>query len=202
MNHPRPAAVLALLALLPLAHSLAGCAHRGDDVARGLDALVGASELQVRGETFRYDCSGLVCAAYHQVGLDLEGRNGEALFQLARDEHVFHRRHKPQPGDVAFFDNTYDRNGNRRLDDRRTHVAVVESVGDDGTIVLVHKGGSGVTRIRMNLRHRRLHADDDGTELNSFLRSETSKDKPWTKYLSGQLWAGFASLWKVDPADD
>lgn len=188
----------ALAAALLLALSVSGCAHNGHDVARGLGGFVGADSLEVRDETFRYDCSGLVCAAYHQVGVDLEGRNSEALFQLAKAEHVFHRRHKPQPGDIAFFDNTHDRNGNRRLDDRRTHVAVVESVGDDGTIVLVHKGGSGVTRIMMNLRHRRDHAGDEGQEINSYLRGKTKKDKPRTRYLSGQLWAGFGSLWKLD----
>lgn len=193
-----PLSLLLSLLLLP-AVCLSGCTHAGHDVADKLPALVGAGELEVRGEAFRYDCSGLVCAAYYQVGRDLEGRNGEALWQLARQEHVFHKRRKPQPGDVAFFDNTHDRNGNRRLDDKRTHVAVVERVEDDGTIVMVHKGGSGVTRIVMNLRHRREHADvESGKEWNSYLRSKTKKDRPRTRYLAGELWAGFASLWKLD----
>ena len=34
----------------------------------------------------------------------------------------------PKPGDVVFFDNTYDRNKNKRLDDSLTHIAIVVSV--------------------------------------------------------------------------
>ncbi len=175
---------------------------QGIQVAEQARDLLGAAALVVDGETHRYDCSGLVDAAYAGAGVDLHGLDSRGLFELARAERVLHRRRRPAPGDVAFFDNTHDRNGNRRLDDRLTHVAVVERVEDDGTIVLVHKGGSGVTRIVMNLRHRRLRADDGGKELNSTLRGKTRRDRRRTRYLSGELWRAFASLWRVRPAED
>ncbi len=210
-------------ALLVAAGAGSGCAHRraarleiaqladdhnltraqvrqnraGVDVAHGLEGFLGAASLEVGGETFRHDCSGFVNAAYAATGRSLEGLNSAALYDAARSNGVFHRRKKPLPGDVAFFDNTHDRNGNRRLDDKLTHVAVVEKVDDDGTITLVHKGGSGVTRIVMNLRHRRLDRDDDGRELNSHLRGKTQRDRRRTRYLAGQLWRGFGSLWRL-----
>jgi hypothetical protein len=166
--------------------------YDGISVARASSALIGAGSF--RG--FRYDCSGMVNAAYASVGIDLEGRSSASLLKLARERNVFHRRKTPRPGDIAFFDNTWDKNGNRRLDDRLTHVAVVEKVDDDGTITLIHKGGRGVTRTMMNLRHPATHKDDSGKVLNSHLRSRSSRDRRRTKYLTGQLWRGFASLWK------
>ena len=169
----------------------------GITVAEQLGSFVGRSELSVAGVKHRNDCSGLVNAAYHQAGRDLEGANSAALFERARREGVFHKRKRPRPGDVAFFDNTHDRNGNRRLDDKLTHVAVVEKVADDGTITMVHKGGSGVTRIVMNLRHRRLATDESGEKINSHLRGKTSKDRKRTRYLAGELWRGFASMWRL-----
>jgi hypothetical protein len=217
-------------ALAVLGASATGCAHRraaraeiaaladdhnltraqvrqfrpGVEVAHGLEGFLGQPSLQVEGETFRNDCSGFVSAAYAAAGRDLHSLNSAALRGLARDEGVFHRRKRPLPGDVAFFDNTHDRNGNRRLDDKLTHVAVVERVDDDGTITLVHKGGSGVTRIVMNLRHRRLARDDDGTEINSHLRAKAKRDRRRTRYLAGQLWRGFGSFWRLtaDPVED
>ena len=167
--------------------------YEGISVAGAGRALLGAGSF--RGH--RYDCSGMVNAAYSRAGIDLGGRNSAALLELARERHVFHRRKTPRPGDIAFFDNTHDRNGNRRLDDKLTHVAVVEKVDEDGTITLIHKGGSGVVRTLMNLHRSRTHRDEAGKELNSRLRYESSRDRRRTKYLTGELWRGFASLWKA-----
>jgi hypothetical protein len=170
----------------------------GLEVAQAAATFLGRSELSADGVSFRYDCSGLVNAAYHGAGLDLEGANSEALFRRSRSEHVYHRRRAPLPGDIAFFDNTHDRNGNRRLDDRLTHVGIVERVDDDGTIILIHKGGSGVSRIVMNLRHRRQQVDEAGEPINSYLRGRTPRDRKRTRYLAGELWRGFGSLWRAD----
>jgi hypothetical protein len=119
------------------------------------------------------------------------------LFDAAREARVLHHRHVPSPGDVAFFDDTYDRNGNGRLDDELSHVAIVESVDEDGTIHLVHVGSKGVVRIVMNLRRPEDHVDEAGKVLNDYLRAHADGDAPRTRYLAGELWAGFASFWKA-----
>ncbi len=229
-NSPCTPLLAAVAAVAVVGSSLCGCAHQraaraeiaaladdhnltraqvrqfrpGVEVAHGLEAFLGQPTLVVGDDTFRNDCSGFVNAAYAAAGRDLHGLNSAALYELSRDEGVFHKRRRPLPGDVVFFDNTHDRNGNRRLDDKLTHVAVVERVDDDGTITLVHKGGSGVTRIVMNLRHRRQARTDDGDELNSHLRAKTKRDRRRTRYLAGQLWRGFGSLWKLsaDPVEE
>lgn len=120
------------------------------------------------------------------------------MYDLARREGLLHKRKLPSPGDIAFFDDTYDRNHNRRRDDDLTHVAIVESVDSDGTITLVHKGGRGVMRIEMNLRRPGERRDADGRELNDHLRATSDKDGGPT--LSGELWRAFGSLWALDDA--
>lgn len=170
---------------------------RGDGaaVARAAGQLVGKGKLVVGGERYRYDCSGFVEAAYAKAGETLSG-SSRSLFELSRREGVLHRKKTPQLGDVAFFDDTYDRNRNGRRDDNLTHVAIVEHVARDGTITLVHKGSKGITRLTMNLRHPATRRDDSGTSLNDHLRASSSKDGGPT--LSGQLWRAFGSLWSLD----
>jgi hypothetical protein len=168
---------------------------RGREVARTAASLIDHRRLVVRGESYRYDCSGLVEAAHAGARIDLRGSSKD-MYELARREGLLHKRKVPSPGDIAFFDDTYDRNHNRRRDDDLTHVAVVESVASDGTITLVHKGGRGVMRIEMNLRRPDERRDADGRELNDHLRA--SKDKDGGPTLSGQLWRAFGSLWALD----
>ena len=151
----------------------------------------------VHGETYRYDCSGLVEAAHAGAHMDLRG-SSRSMYDLARREGLLHKRKMPSVGDIAFFDDTYDRNRNRRRDDDLTHVAIVESVASDGTITLVHKGGRGVMRIEMNLRRPDERRDEHGRELNDHLRATSDKDGGPT--LSGQLWRAFGSLWALEDA--
>lgn len=171
----------------------------GISVAQAAGGFVGASRLQVGGRTHRYDCSGFVNAAYDRAGIDLDGLNSAALFEYAKQQGLYHRRHNPRPGDVVFFDNTWDKNGDRRFNDPLTHVAIVERVDANGTITMVHKGGSGVGRTMMNLRHRHVHREA-GVLFNSMLRYRKPNDRRRVRYLTGELWRGFASFWKLDDA--
>jgi surface antigen len=116
------------------------------------------------------------------------------MFELAKNTKVLHRRKRPSPGDVAFFDNTYDRNNNGRRDDSLSHVAVVESVDEDGTIQMIHKSNRGVLPLIMNLHHPGEHKDTTGKVLNDFLRSNSDNGP----VLSGELWRAFASFWALD----
>ena len=91
-----------------------------------------------------------------------------------------------RPGDLAFFHNSWDRNGNKLRDDRFTHVALVERVADDGTIRLLHFASGKVKRDVMNLRHKNTARDPDtGETLNSYLR------RGGGKVLTGQLFFRF-----------
>ena len=166
----------------------------GAAVASSAAAFIGRSRLIVDGDSYRFDCSGMVCAAYARAGIPLSG-SSEDLYELARARGVLHKHKRPAPGDVAFFDDTYDRNGNGRRDDPLSHVAVVESIDAAGTVTLVHKGGSGVVRIRMNLAHPDDHRSEDGEVLNDYLRSGREDGGPRT---TGGLFRAFGSFWAMD----
>ena len=173
----------------------------GEDVARAAAGYVGKRKLIADGDRYRYDCSGMVCAVYAKTGRELSGSSRD-LHERARQAGVLHHRREPTPGDVAFFDDTFDRNGNGRRDDELTHVAVVESVDDDGTITLVHLGSQGVVRLRMNLSDPHTYRDGAGDVRNDYLRSGRDDGGP---RLTGELLRDFGSLWKIPPeiyADD
>jgi hypothetical protein len=185
-----------------------GAAQRGGAAAGAASArivataesLVGASRIVVDGQPFRFDCSGLVEASVVSAGGSWRGST-EMLFQDARQEGVLHRHRRPTPGDVAFFDDTYDRDGNGQVDDALTHSAVVEAVDDAGTITLIHVGSHGIVRIHMNLLRPEDHVDESGAVINDYLRARSSKDGPATRTLAGELWAGFGSFWRNIPME-
>ena len=169
----------------------------GSRLARAGSGLVGRSRMRIGGKTYRYDCSGFINAAHAGAGVDLADRNTTSLYALARQQRVYHTNKRVAVGDTVFFDNTHDRNRNGRLDDERTHVALVEQVDRDGTIHMIHLGSQGVTRIRMNLRYPDTHKLDSGKVVNSFLRARAGSDPRHTVYLAGQLWSGRASYWDM-----
>lgn len=161
------------------------------------DAVVAAAEryLEVRPEGFRDDCSGYVSAVFDRVGVRLTG-GARDMYALAEDQHLLHHHKEPLPGDIAFFDDTYDADHDGRTNDPLTHVAVVLSVDDDGTIHLAHGGtGRGRTTLTMNLYHPDQRSDEDHV-LNDWLRRQKAGDPSNTRYFAGELWRAFAT---VDP---
>jgi len=162
----------------------------GRRVARAAESFLDKKKLIVHGDKYRYDCSGMICAAHVKAGIPTSG-NTRSLFEKSKDLGVFHKRKRPDVGDVAFFDDTWDRNKNGRRDDKLTHIAVVEAVERDGTITLIHLGGSGVKRLVMNMKHPTTKLNANGKRWNSVLR----KGKDGGPVLTGALCRGFGSLW-------
>lgn len=145
-------------------------------------------------EGFREDCSGFVCAVAEASGLALPASTA-ALWELAERAGAVHHRREPSPGDLAFFDDTYDRNRNGRLDDPLSHVGVVVAVLPDGTAEVAHVSSSkGRTLLRVNLHRPHDHTDEEGRVLNDWLRARTGRDPRATAYLSGELWRAWARL--------
>jgi len=159
------------------------------------NALVDAARYYLNHDTrgFRDDCSGFIEAVYARAGTPVHGSTA-ALWEQARARGATHRDRLPRPGDLAFFDNTYDRNGNGRRDDPLTHVAIVLEVDDDGTILLAHGGTSrGRTTLHMNLRDPNVQTSDRGDVMNDYLRRRDLDAPASTPRLAGQLWRGFAT---------
>lgn len=165
--------------------------HARRRVAEAAARSVGKGPLVVNGERFRMDCSGVAHAIYARAGFPL-GTVGDTrrLFELARTEGSL-RRHDPLPGDLAFFDFTWDADGNGALDDPLSHVAIVERVEQDGTVLLVHRVGDRIVRARMNLARPHDRHDERGTPLNHFLRSASGAHPAKT---TAELFVAYGSL--------
>lgn len=164
----------------------------------------GRERFHVAGEVFNGDCSGFVEAVYALEGIQLRRilqaaapRETSAVAAAWEAAGRFGERWRggawPSPGDLVFFDDTWDRNGNGRRDDDLTHVGVVEWVDVDGTITFLHRGGRGVTRGQLNLRHPAAARDEAGRPLNAALRARTSRADRGPA-LAGQLFAGFGRI--------
>ncbi len=171
-------------------------------LAQAAAGLLGRSHIEVAGRRFTSDCSGLARGVYVTQGIDLysglgelDGGNGVGrIFGHVFQHGRIHYGPTVHPGDLVFFHNTWDFNGDGRPNDPLTHVGVVERVESDGTVVFVSWVKAGVERYRMNLMMPDQHKTGDGRVLNDFMRRKESGDSKANRYLTGQLFAAFGTL--------
>jgi len=171
------------------------------NIVRSAAVLVGATSITSEGRRIRYDCAGVIRAIFLKHGIDLyEGSpndpatNGVRLiYNHVRRYGALYRSRPPHPGDLVFFDNTWDFNQDGRLNDPLTHVGIVEGIGVDGTILFISRVAGGIQRYRMNLRHPRIHKTADGRILNDYIRRKLPGDPPDTGRLTGELFALFGT---------
>jgi len=103
-------------------------------------------------------------------------------------------RRKPQIGDVIFFDNTYDKNRNRRRDDWLTHVGILTQKRKDGTFLFVHGNASRrIKRGYINIKHRSTYRRN-GKILNTFMRRRYRWEGRKAKVMTGDLARGFGGF--------
>src|SRR6266478_3333531 len=169
-------------------------------------ATLGQARPELEGRRLPTDCSGYLRGLYALAGVDLfsEGRpsdNGvRAMVRWVERHGVLHRHKVPSAGDLVFFDNSYDRNGDGRLNDRFTHAGLVEEVLTDGTMLIIHSTNHGIVREPMNLFRPRDEADGDGRRINAPLRRKATRDPPRMPRLMSELFAGFGTVLPRPPA--
>lgn len=165
------------------------------------ERLIGAEKIFVRGRSFSHDCSGTVMAIYWYAGIDLTrdfpkytGGGTERIYKYLKHEGLLYRTKLPVPGDIIFWDNTYDKNKNGKLDDYLTHMGMVVHVDEDGTIQYIHENyRKGIIMARMNLNKSNKYFEIiDGKKiiLNDPIRMKGSPKS--NKWLSSQLYRDFA----------
>jgi len=163
-------------------------------------SLLGHTRVKFGRRAYPNDCTGLVRAIYEQLGINLfqEAQRGDSGVQAI---HRFVRLHgqifmegPPLPGDLVFFRETYDRNRDGKPNDGLTHIGLVESVADDGTVMVIHRVKRGVVRYHMNLQRPGIHTDPkSGRTLNDYLRFARRGQR---SVLTGELFVEFGSLLK------
>jgi cell wall-associated NlpC family hydrolase len=167
----------------------------------------GYGAFKVGDLSFSGDCIGFVETVYHKEGIpfrdvlvmsdDDKGSAVRAAYRTVKQYGVlFKDEITPQPGDLIFWDNTFDHDHDGRYDDPLTHVGMVAEVLPDGTVKYIHRGGKGISYGYMNLTHPELSKNEAGEAINSQLRYKNKKDPGHAKYRSGEL---FVAYGRFDP---
>jgi hypothetical protein len=163
--------------------------------------LVGATTIQVNGKRIAYDCAGVTRAIFLEHGIDLYGgnppdpkANGVRLIHHHISRYgKFHQGPAVRPGDLVFFDNTWDYNGDGVINDPLTHVGIVERQDPDGTVIFISRVAGAIERYHMNLALPHLHKTAEGRILNDYIRRK-DLDHPFdAAYLTGELFASFGT---------
>lgn len=164
---------------------------------------VGLTEFpKVNNKKYNGDCSGFIAFLFHVAGLNLlklygKGDSGVSAIWDGLSDYGFILDHDDLlPGDIVFFDNTYDKNKNGLWDDKFSHIGVVESIDENNTVTYVHYGGKGVVRAKMNLYYPTKYTiTENGQQyrVNDLLRNSSKKGVN-PKYLAGSLFKGAARI--------
>lgn len=99
------------------------------------------------------------------------------------------RHGDPRVGDLVFFHNVFDANGDKRNNDWYTHIGIVEAADGQAARVLSYRAGQ-VFAFELDASRPRETADGERT-INAQLREPSASDAPFTEYHAGQLFAGF-----------
>lgn len=160
--------------------------------------FLGQKSIQVGRKKYPGDCTGFVRALFDPLGINLlaDGRRGDsgvqAIYRYAQAHGELYMRRAPEPGDLVFFRETYDRNRDGRQNDGLTHVGLVDAVSGDGTVSVIHRVNRGVVRYRMNLQHADIHIDPLTRQtLNDYIKGGSGTGPP---ILTGQLFAAYAAV--------
>ena len=72
---------------------------------------------------------------------------------------------KPKAGDLVFFDNTWDKNRDGKINDPLTHAGIVVKVDSDSTVHFIHHTTHhGIIEDVLNLKNPSKRTDENGNE--------------------------------------
>jgi len=185
-RHPAP-----LTASLPSRSAIVQSATR----------LIGARTITSQGRRIAYDCAGVTHAIFLEHGIDLyradhhdaKANGVRLIYNHVRRYGSLHRGPDVRPGDLVFFDNTWDFNGDGNANDPLTHVGIVEELEPDGTVIFISRVASAIERYRMNLEQPHIHQTPDGRVLNDYIRRKRPTDPTNTARLTGELFSVYGN---------
>jgi hypothetical protein len=160
-----------------------------EDLVDSAQWALGRKSLVVKGRKFRMDCSGVVQAIYYKSGIDLKdlisrysGGGVRRLYSHLDEQDLLYRTDRPVPGDILFWDNSYDQNRDGIINDELTHMGMVVSSDETGETVYIHHNyRKGIVLASMNL------LDPDDPQKNSPMRARDAEPGHAEKWLSSHL---------------
>ncbi|WP_230391668.1 MULTISPECIES: NlpC/P60 family protein [unclassified Oceanispirochaeta] len=169
------------------------------ELVKSAEWALGRKRLEVKGRKFNMDCSGVVLAVYYKSGVDLQsyisrysGGGVQRLYAFMNDQQLLYKQPHLAPGDMLFWDNSYDRNKDGEINDTLTHVGMVVHADEDGNIMYIHHNYRlGIVLAKMNL------LDPDNLEVNSPMRAKGSETGHVPLWLSSHLLKKAARAYEI-----
>ena len=167
----------------------AGISPTQQDLVDSADWALGRTRLAVKDKEFNLDCSGVILAIYYRSGIDLtrnlgnyRGGGVQRLYSYLKDLNLLYMTDYPAPGDLLFWDDTYDKNQDGRINDKLTHVGMVVRSDSLGNVSYIHHNyREGIVLASMNL----LYPDDPS--YNSPMRARNAEPGHAPRWLSSHL---------------
>jgi hypothetical protein len=167
-------------------------------LVEGARLVVDRQDLAIDGRKFAWDCTGTVCAIYWHAGIDLAasfpryaGNGVERLYRTLEARRLLYESLLPAAGDIVFWDNTWDANGDGKWNDPLTHVGMVVETSREGAVSYVHLHHSrGVVIEPMSLREPGVYQRTEGGRVrvvNAPMRLATPGKPHPAQWLAGQL---------------
>lgn len=157
------------------------------------------SNVVINDRSFKLDCIGAVSAVFYSIGIDItkdfhkyQGNGVSRLFYTLQDRKMLYKGAFPLPGDIIFWDNTWDKNQNQLFgDDPLTHAGIIiKADPETGEVHYLHASysRSKFARSVLNLYQPDVYKDEEGNILNDVLFSTTSRTTNEPQRLGGQLY--------------
>lgn len=176
------------------------------DIVQAANELLSNQNFLVEGYRYSYDCTGTVLAIYALAGIPLvdlfprySGNGVARLYGIGSEYDLLYHSEMPQPGDLIFWDNTYDKNGDKVWNDELTHVGLVIGVKPDGIVEYVHHDYTkGVVTAKMSLVNPETHTDASGVLVNSPMRMRSHRHLNPDEWLASHLFRTLGALHRLD----
>jgi len=160
----------------------------------------------IKGKKIKLDCIGTVRAIFYSIDIDItkyfhkyNGNGVSRLYYSLKEKDTIHGELIPEVGDVIFWDNTWDRNGDGVSgNDPLTHAGLVIKIDEDSTIHYIHANYVlGIIVEQMNLKYPTKYTDDNGKIINSPMYINSSLKRHPKHWLSGDLFKHFGGILKI-----
>ncbi len=169
--------------------------------------ILGAERLVVDGRQYPLDCTGTIMALYAMAGIDLgrdfnkySGNAVARLYKYLDFEKLLYITKTPVPGDIVFWDNTWDANEDGKFNDLFTHAGMIVNRLEGDILEYIHYNyRRGIVLERMNLQNpdtRTVMIKGEEILINSPMRARSAPSAPGNS-LASQLARGFGRGWEL-----